>query len=219
MVWVTSEYANSAPAPRARYVGWPKRLLDVSIVLLALPFAAPLILALSVLIRRDGGSGLFGHTRVGRGGHEFTCWKLRTMRTDAQACLSRLLANDPDLRRQWYANQKLTDDPRITKIGRFLRQTRLDELPQLWNVLIGEMSIVGPRPVTLDELERYGADRPAYLAMRPGLTGPWQAGLAGKSGYAGRIAADVDYANGASFGMDLAIILRTGLVVLKRSGE
>lgn len=147
-----------------------KRVLDIALSILLLPILLPVLAVLCVLVMRDGGPGLFGHARVGRNGKVFKCWKVRTMVTDAQARLDALLESDPQAREEWDRDRKLRNDPRITRLGAFLRQSSLDELPQIFNVLKGEMSLVGPRPVTAPELDRYGGGKSAYLALRPGVT-------------------------------------------------
>lgn len=212
---------NTPPAvgrkPRL-FARFGKRLMDLALVCLALPVAGPLVLVLAVLIRLQGGPAVYGHPRIGRGGRPFTCWKLRTMVPDAQGRLTRLLQTDPEAAREWRLYQKLRRDPRVTRLGHVLRRSCLDELPQLWNILRGEMSFVGPRPVTADELDRYGVDRAAYLSLRPGLTGAWQVSRCPTSSYAERVACDRSYARSVSFGRDLSILLRTFAAVFYGTG-
>lgn len=201
------------------YARYAKRGLDITgAVLLGLVFA-PLILVLLLVVTRDGGPAIFGHRRVGRDGQMFRCLKFRTMVTDAEERLNRLLVSDRRAAEQWAADRKLDPDPRITPIGRFLRASSLDELPQLWNVLRGEMSLVGPRPVTLDELARYGEARAVYLALRPGLTGKWQVSGRNDVSYDSRIALDVEYASRISLTEDLSILMKTVGVVLAKTGK
>ena len=215
--------AASLPALRRSqwrgYPGLPKRGLDLGGALILGSLFLPLILILAVLVRAGGPQAIFGHERIGRDGRRFRCLKFRTMVPDAEARLAELLARDPDARAQWDRARKLDRDPRITRLGGFLRRTSLDELPQLWNVLRGEMSLVGPRPVTADELGRYGDCLAAYLSLRPGLTGPWQVNGRNDITYAERVRMDHDYAQRLSLGADLAILARTVLVVLGATGR
>ncbi len=212
--------SSTASAKHTAYMRGMKRFLDFVIALALLPVVAPVVLALAALVSlHDGGKPFFGHTRVGRGGREFRCWKLRTMVPDASARLQRHLAEHPEAAAEWHASRKLTNDPRITRLGDFLRKTSLDELPQLWNVLRGEMSFVGPRPVPDDELELYGAARGAYEKMRPGITGLWQVSGRNDVLYSQRVAMDTAYLRRMSLGLDLWIMLRTALVVVRPTGR
>ncbi|WP_380058925.1 sugar transferase (plasmid) [Falsihalocynthiibacter sp. SS001] len=202
------------------YVRLLKRASDVILVVAAIPFVVPLVCLFLVLVRRDGAAALFAHERVGRNGVTFRCWKIRTMVPDAESKLVEYLQAHPECAREWAANFKLKNDPRITPFGHFLRQTGLDELPQLWNVLKGEMSLVGPRPVPSAELqEKYGDQAWAYRAMRPGLTGLWQVMGRGKCTYEARIEMDMAYFNKASLFMDLKILCLTAYTVIARSGS
>ena len=167
-------YPVSRHARPGVYATYLKRPLDVVLALAMLPILVPVIAFLWLMVRRDGGNGFFGHTRVGRDGKTFKCWKLRSMVVDAEASLVSHLRTNPAAAAEWASDHKLVNDPRITRIGAFLRKSSLDELPQIWNVLKGEMSFVGPRPVVADELTRYGASKWAYLQSRPGITGLWQ---------------------------------------------
>lgn len=196
-----------------------KRLLDLVVVLVSLPVTLPLILICAALLCCQGGWPFFGHRRVGRAGREFCCWKLRSMVPQAEAVLAAHLAADPRARAEWAAHQKLTADPRVTRLGRFLRQSSLDELPQILNVLRGEMSVVGPRPVTRPELARYGVAARAYLSLRPGITGAWQVGGRNAVSYDDRVAMDVAYRRGLCLRRDLAIVLKTVVTVLRRTGS
>lgn len=195
-----------------------KRALDLALVVASLPAVVPLVLGAAAVISLDGGSPFFVQRRVGRGGREFGCIKLRTMVVDAESRLNRLLARDRRAASEWAATRKLRKDPRVTRLGHFLRKTSLDELPQVWNVLRGEMSLVGPRPVVPEELEQYGRSAVDYKAVRPGLTGVWQVSGRNSISYEKRVALDVDYVRGMNFPTDLAIIARTFFVVFKRSG-
>ncbi|MEO0972370.1 MAG: sugar transferase, partial [Pseudomonadota bacterium] len=167
-----------------------------------------------VLIRLSGGPILFRQRRIGRRGEMFSCWKFRTMVPDAQQALQRVLDADPAARAEWQRDQKLRDDPRVTRIGNFLRRTSLDELPQLLNVLRGEMSLVGPRPVVKDELVRYGSRARYYLSVKPGLTGLWQISGRNDTSYSRRVALDVFYVKNCSLQFDIWILWRTVGVVL-----
>lgn len=201
------------------YLGWPKRALDLVIVIAALPLILPVIGGLALLTRLDGGPSFFGHTRIGKGGRAFTCWKLRTMVPDAKERLADYLRTNPDAAEEWARDFKLDRDPRVTRIGDFLRRSSLDELPQVWNILRGEMSLVGPRPVTRAEITRYGNLRWAYFALRPGLTGIWQVSGRNDVSYDARVQMDVEYLNVASLRRDLDIIARTAGAVLNRTGK
>ena len=186
----------------------------------ALLFLAPLMIVISLMVfLHDGGPIFFAHRRVGRGGRSFPCLKFRSMATDAEARLEKLLAADPEAQQEWAASHKLRADPRITRIGDFLRRSSLDELPQLLNVLRGDMSLVGPRPVTRAELQRYGEDGASYLALRPGLTGKWQVSGRNEISYSGRVALDSAYARDFSIRGDLTILLQTVGVVLGATGK
>ena len=193
-----------------------KRVFDLVMTGLGLAVAAPVLAGIAVLLAFEGGPVLFSQTRVGRGGRRFSCLKFRTMRPDAQARLAELLATDPDARAEWAKYQKLQDDPRITPVGRFLRRTSLDELPQLLNVLKGEMSLVGPRPIIAPEIEGYPGDRAYYddpdfvyyKSCTPGLTGLWQ--VCGRNGttHRERVRLDRWYARNWSIWLDLLIVLQ-----------
>jgi exopolysaccharide production protein ExoY len=200
------------------YPAVAKRGLDIALVVFVLPVALPLTLLLWLVATIEGGSGFFGHQRVGLGGRPFRCWKIRSMVRNAESILAHHLASDPAAAAEWARDQKLKKDPRVTRFGRFMRRTSLDEIPQLWNVLRGDMSIVGPRPVTAGELDRYGASARFYLQCRPGLTGLWQVNGRGSARYEDRIALDRRYAETMTLGRDLGLILRTVPVVLRRTG-
>ena len=217
--------AASRPAPRrsARAIAWSdraKRLFDVTATGAALIVLSPLFGGVALVLKlSDPGPVLYGHRRVGRGGRSFACLKFRTMATNGDEVLERLLRDDPVAREEWEATRKLRHDPRVTEMGRVLRRTSLDELPQLINILRGDMSVVGPRPVVDDELERYGRSASAYLSVRPGLTGLWQVSGRSDTTYHERVMLDRHYAARRSMGMDLAIIARTIPAVLRSSGS
>jgi lipopolysaccharide/colanic/teichoic acid biosynthesis glycosyltransferase len=197
-----------------------KRAMDVLGAGALLLLILPLLLVIALIVRRDGGPVFYRHTRIGLGGRSFGCLKFRSMVVDADARLARLLAEDPTAAEEWATRRKLVADPRITAIGRFLRATSLDELPQLINVLRGEMSLVGPRPVVRDELERNysAAGAAAYCATRPGITGLWQVSGRSDTTYAERVTLDCRYVREWSIGLDLRILFRTVPAVLKRRG-
>ena len=197
-----------------------KRLFDLTLALAMVPFVGLLVAVLAAAVwASDGAKPFFGHMRVGRDGRMFRCWKLRSMVPDAQERLAACLESNPTAAREWAVYRKLSNDPRITRLGDFLRRTSLDELPQLWNVLRGEMSFVGPRPVTPDELEMYGAQRTAYWAVRPGITGLWQVSGRNDVTYDERVRLDGEYLRQMSFAADLGIVLRTARVVVRPTGR
>jgi lipopolysaccharide/colanic/teichoic acid biosynthesis glycosyltransferase len=196
-----------------------KRALDILGAGALLLVALPAFLVIAVLVKLDGGRAFYAHERVGRDGRLFGCLKFRSMVMDADRRLAALLATDADARAEWEASRKLKNDPRVTWIGRVLRATSLDELPQLINVLKGEMSLVGPRPVQASELAvYYGAAAQHYMAVRPGITGPWQVSGRSDTSYAQRVALDVAYATQPSLLTDVKILLRTPAAVLARRG-
>jgi len=193
--------------------------LNQAVALVLLFLLSPLLLAIAFLIwRRDGAPILYGHYRVGRGGKLFRCFKYRTMLRDSDSVLADLLRDDPKSLVEWETNQKLPNDPRITPVGRYLRSSSLDELPQLLNVVRGEMLLVGPRPVTVAELTRYGKVRWHYLSVRPGITGLWQVSGRNNTTYEERVALDASYVENRSLLNDVSILLRTILVVIRKEG-
>jgi undecaprenyl-phosphate galactose phosphotransferase len=208
--------------PRAALAGrMPKRIVDLALTLPGLALLAPAMLVIALLLMRDG-DVFFRQSRVGQGGRRFDCLKFRSMRSDAEARLAGLLAADPEARAQWASHQKLADDPRITPFGRFLRTSSLDELPQLLNVLRGEMSLVGPRPIVAPEVPGYHNDRAYfdgedfewYASCRPGITGLWQVSGRATNAYEERVRLDCWYARNWSIWLDIAILLKTLRVVL-----
>ena len=197
-----------------------KRAFDLLFALLIAPPVALIVLIVWAATRLDGGPGFFGQVRIGRGGSSFTCWKIRTMVVGAEEKLKEYLADNPEAAAEWERDQKLSHDPRITPLGAFLRKTSLDELPQLWNVLNGDMSLVGPRPFMTEQLELYrAAGGKYYFDMRPGITGVWQ--VIGRSGtsFAARVLYDNRYWRSMSFGKDLKLIVATVVVVFRGSGR
>ena len=188
------------------------------LALLLLAALSPLLIALAWLIARDGGPATFAQYRVGCGGRLFVCLKFRTMRADAERALREVLDRDSGLRAEWHRAQKLADDPRVTPFGKWLRRSSLDELPQLLNVLRGEMALVGPRPITVPELRRYGPVRWLYLSVVPGMTGLWQVSGRNRTNYERRVELDQQYVRNRSAWLDCKILARTVLVVLTRDG-
>jgi Undecaprenyl-phosphate galactose phosphotransferase WbaP len=179
---------------------------------------APLMITLALLVRAEGGPAFYRHRRIGAGGRTFECIKFRSMCVDADKVLRRLLTSNPHAAAEWAATQKLSNDPRITAVGRFLRRSSLDELPQLFNVLRGEMSLVGPRPIVLDEVARYGRDIEYYYAARPGLTGLWQVSGRSDTSYTERVRLDVWYVRNWTLWHDIAILFRTIPAVFLQRG-
>lgn len=209
-----------ATLPRATYGHGLKRVFDFCFAVLVLPFVAPLLLVLSLLVRRDGGKGFFSQPRIGRDGRVFQCWKLRTMVVNADEALEKLCLSDPEIEAEWQKNQKLKDDPRITKIGRFLRATSLDELPQIWNILLGDMSFVGPRPFMENQDSLYQrAGGKMYYQVRPGITGPWQVFGRGTTTFVDRVKYDNVYCRKVTFARDMLYIVKTFGVVMRRTGH
>lgn len=193
-----------------------KRAMDILISGLALAFLSPLFIMIALMVRVTMGSGvLFSQARVGRHGRSFGCLKFRTMICDAEAALVEHLKQNPQAKAEWEASRKLQNDPRVTPLGRFLRKSSLDELPQLINVLIGDMSCVGPRPVVPSELTKYGDHAVEYLSVRPGVTGLWQVSGRSRLSYADRVALDADYVRHWSLSGDILILLKTVPAVTK----
>ncbi|PZX13508.1 lipopolysaccharide/colanic/teichoic acid biosynthesis glycosyltransferase [Palleronia aestuarii] len=207
--------------PRSRsgggaYRAGLKRIFDSALVLLAAPIVLPILGVLILLVARDGGNPFYFQDRIGRAGRVYRMWKLRTMVTDADACLETHLSEDPTLREEWNTKQKLLDDPRITPLGRVLRKCSLDELPQLWNVLTGDMSLVGPRPMMVCQKDLYPGED--YYDLRPGITGPWQISDRNHTDFVDRAGYDAGYNASLSFSKDLQILTSTVRVVLRGTG-
>lgn len=193
-----------------------RRLLDIGTALAVLTFALPVMAVIAVAVRLDSnGPSLFGHWRLGREGKQFRCWKFRTMHTDADVRLQELLATNSEFREEWLRDQKAKDDPRVTGLGSFLRRTSLDELPQLFNVLIGQMSILGPRPITQDERLRYGNAMPLVHTVRPGMTGIWQVTAERHAAYSDRVRLDIEAICSMSMSNDLLTLARTAQYCLR----
>jgi lipopolysaccharide/colanic/teichoic acid biosynthesis glycosyltransferase len=207
--------APSPPAPGDLAI----RVLDLCAAIAALQFVLPLLAANALALRLfDDGPVLYAHARIGRGGKEFACLKFRTMAVDSEARLAALLAANPAARREWDQYQKLATDPRITRLGRFLRSSSLDELPQLLNVITGEMSLVGPRPIVRSEAPRYGRYFHTYCSVRPGITGLWQVLGRNRVSYRRRVAMDVLYVRRRCVRLNVQVLLATVPAVLMRKG-
>lgn len=205
------------PVRALQYRELPKRLLDVTVVLLAAPFILPIVAALVLLIALDGGHPFYCQDRVGRHGRHFRIWKLRSMCLDSDEVLQTYLAYNPQAGEEWTVTQKLRSDPRVTRIGRILRKSSLDELPQLWNVLIGDMSLVGPRPMLPEQRSLYPGKK--YYSLLPGITGLWQVSERNDSAFADRAKFDDVYDREISFKLDLKLLLATVKVVYRGTGH
>ncbi|QNC20122.1 undecaprenyl-phosphate galactose phosphotransferase WbaP [Escherichia coli] len=193
-----------------------KRLFDIIASIAIIILLSPVLLYISRLVKKDGGPAIYGHERIGQDGKPFKCLKFRSMVTNSKDVLNELLQNDPEAKREWDTTFKLKNDPRITKIGAVLRRTSLDELPQLFNVLKGEMSLVGPRPIITAELERYNEEVDYYLLSKPGMTGLWQVSGRSDVDYETRVYLDAWYVKNWSMWNDIAILFKTVGVVLKK---
>jgi exopolysaccharide production protein ExoY len=197
-----------------------KRIFDILAASILLIGASPLFLIVAILVKfLDPGPIIYPHTRIGHGGRRFKCLKFRSMIVNADDALKTLLQADSEVRELWQRTQKLTNDPRITPLGQFLRQSSLDELPQLINVIRGDMSLVGPRPIVPSETTRYGDKLRLYLAARPGITGLWQVSGRSDCSYERRIELDANYVRHWRFSADLFILVRTVSAVIARKGS
>ena len=215
-------------SPRSPHVSGPaalfryrivKRTLDVILIVLALPILLPLVGLLSLLVKMTSpGPVFFSHRRIKQNGAFFYMWKFRTMCVNSTAILEQHLKEHPEARAEWLATQKLRVDPRITPVGTFLRKLSLDELPQIWNVFTGTMSLVGPRPIVASEVEKYANDFTSYCRVKPGLTGLWQVSGRSKLTYEARVALDCEYVRRWSLTRDLVILFRTFSEVVKQNG-
>ena len=195
------------------------RVFDVGVILLAAPYILFVFVVISILIMLDSkGSAIYGQTRIGRGGRKFKAYKFRTMVQNADKLLHQYLDQSPELRAEWLATHKLKKDPRVTRVGAFLRKSSLDELPQFWNILVGDMSLVGPRPIVDAEIEKYGQCFELYIQVRPGLTGLWQVSGRSNTTYERRVELDAYYIRHRSLKLDLQILWRTVFVVLRKDG-
>ena len=201
------------------YANYGKRALDIAMALALAPIAAMLVAFFALVLLVQGQSPFYSQLRLGRGGQVFRIWKLRTMRADAEAFLQHLLATDPARRAEWNSTQKLKDDPRVTKLGAFLRKSSIDELPQLLNVLRGDMSMIGPRPMMLDQAPLYGPGLHYYLSLRPGISGKWQVTERNDADFGRRAQIDAEYARDLTFAADLSIAMRTVNTILRSTGH
>ena len=209
--------SDHKPSGGRLYRNVGKRLLDVLLVMLGAPVVVVMVALLALVNALDGGRPFYTQQRIGRNGRVYTMWKLRSMVADADARLEAHLAADPAARAEWDSTQKLKADPRITAFGRFLRKSSLDELPQLWNVLKGDMSLVGPRPRMTCQRDLYpGTD---YYDLRPGITGPWQVSSRNDTTFADRARFDAAYNREISFVTDIRLLLATVRVVLRATGH
>lgn len=201
---------------KAPYRNGGKRIFDLTLCLLGAPFVLLIVAVLALLIARDGGSPFYSQLRVGKNGRLYRIWKLRSMVPNADEMLKAYLADNPTAQAEWDKKQKLKSDPRITRIGALLRRSSLDELPQLWNVVKGDMSLVGPRPMMPAQIPLYpGQD---YYALRPGITGSWQVSKRNESSFADRAGFDTSYNRNVSLSEDIRILKKTVRVVLSATG-
>jgi Undecaprenyl-phosphate galactose phosphotransferase WbaP len=202
--------------PSSRFI---KRSLDLAITFLIAPCVAALLAIFAILIRLDSpGPVFYGNERVGLGGKKFKVWKLRSMKVDGDEILARHLAANPVLAAEWQTNQKLKRDPRITRVGALIRKTSIDELPQLWNVIFGQMSLVGPRPLLENQMALYGPSYNLYKQVRPGITGLWQVSGRNELAFNERVKLDKYVIQNWSVWLDLYILARTMAVVLTAKG-
>lgn len=210
----------TAPVSRSRRARTQSRVLDIAIAIVIIAFTAPLLIAIALAVKlQDGGPAVYRQNRIGLNGRTFPCFKFRSMLVDADARMAALLEADPLARLEWALTQKLRSDPRVTPLGRFLRKSSLDELPQIFNVLRGEMSVVGPRPIVESEIPRYGRHFRYYCSVRPGITGLWQVSGRSDVSYRRRVLLDVVYARSRSVTLDLKILLKTPMVILLSKGS
>lgn len=210
------EPAGAAAPKIGPYRSFFKRVLDITLIVLSAPFVLPVIFALALAVALNGGKPFYAQQRIGKNGRVFRMWKLRSMVQDAEHALQSYLDADPEMRAEWDTNQKLLNDPRVTPIGRFLRKTSIDELPQLFNVLRGDMSLVGPRPMMVEQQLLYpGRD---YYELRPGITGFWQIADRHKSTFKERAFHDARYNARVSLVTDIKILWSTVRVVLRGTG-
>ncbi|MGP2489998.1 sugar transferase [Mesorhizobium sp. PUT5] len=218
---LASRFSPRSRADSPPVVGGPfKRGFDIAGALVGIVLFSPLLLMLAALVKlSDGGSVVYGHRRIGHNGTVFRCWKFRTMVANGDEVLAAHLVANPRDREEWNATRKLQNDPRVTRVGAVLRKLSLDELPQIVNILRGEMSFVGPRPVVKDELELYGKAAAIYLRSRPGLTGLWQVSGRNDVSYETRVAFDSHYVENWSLGADLKILVRTVPAVFSSRGS
>ncbi len=195
-----------------------KNIIDRAGAAFGIIVLSPILIFVAYKVKQDGGPAFYGHERIGKGSKTFKCWKFRSMVVNSQEVLEELLANDPKAKAEWDRDFKLKNDPRITKIGEFIRKTSIDELPQLFNVLLGDMSLVGPRPIVKDEIKYYGDLIEDYYSVKPGITGLWQVSGRNDITYDQRIYLDRWYVRHWSIWTDIVIIIKTIFVVSNKSG-
>jgi lipopolysaccharide/colanic/teichoic acid biosynthesis glycosyltransferase len=196
------------------------RVCDIALSVTALVSLAPVLVTVAIIVYlQDGGSIFYSQDRIGRNGKKFKCYKFRSMLVDSAERLEKLLASDPDAREEWERDHKLKNDPRITKFGNFIRKTSLDEFPQLWNVIRGDMSLVGPRPIVNNEIVKYGSSFRYYKAVKPGITGMWQVSGRNNIDYVRRVAIDRKFVQSRSLFLYLYIIFATIPAVLAQKGS
>jgi undecaprenyl-phosphate galactose phosphotransferase len=208
----STQILNAKPSLSCKVRHIPlKRIFDIAFSSFVLILGSPLFLCIAVAIRLSSkGKSIYAHKRVGRAGRSFKCYKFRTMYMDADKKLNHILQTDAQLKKEWEENRKLKNDPRVTKLGAFLRKTSLDELPQFWNVLKGDLSVVGPRPVVQEEVVKHlGIKANKILSIRPGLTGIWQVSGRSDTSYSNRILMDEEYVDTQSLTLDIKLILKT----------
>lgn len=213
---ISPNIIHSHPQSLGLYRRTGKRALDISIVLLAAPIILLVVAILALIVLCDRSNPFYSQDRVGLGGRTFRLWKLRSMVPDADKCLAAYLATNEEARKEWEVTQKLRNDPRITRFGRFLRRSSLDELPQLFNVLRGDMSLVGPRPMMVEQRSIYPGTE--YYLLRPGLTGLWQVSERNGTSFAERAKYDAEYHATLSLSADLRTLWRTVSVVTRGTG-
>lgn len=200
------------------YTTFGKRLFDLVLLVLIAPIVLPVIAVVTLILLVQGVSPFYTQERIGKSGRVFWIWKFRSMHPDADRLLAELLAKDAAMRAEWQATQKLKRDPRVTPFGRFLRKTSIDELPQLWNVLTGQMSLIGPRPMMPEQQYLYGPALPVYESLRPGVSGVWQVSERNSTHFQRRAELDIEYARELSFMTDIKITLRTLRTVMYSTG-
>ncbi len=204
--------------PRSIYRNGGKRALETLLIILSLPFFVPIMLLSMGALWIEGGNPFYRQVRLGQGGKKFSILKMRTMVRDADVVLEKYLQSNPEMKKEWDEKQKLINDPRVTRVGALLRSTSLDELPQLWNVLTGDMSLIGPRPMMPEQLAMYG-NPSQYFALRPGVTGLWQISARNENRFSFRNEVDATYNEKLSLWGDISIIFKTVGVMLRRTGH
>lgn len=197
---------NQLTLPLPRFL---KRSFDIVVAGTALVLLSPLFIVVALLVKKDGGSAFFAQERIGKGGKPFKCLKFRSMKVGAEAALNAYLQQNPEAQKEWDVFYKLKHDPRVTKLGEFMRKTSIDELPQLINVVRGDMSLVGPRPIKSDEIPFYEGDYTYYESVRPGISGAWQVSGRSSLNYKQRVALDAWYSRNWSLWLDIVILLKT----------